>query len=179
MAVPTPEDNERKVAFERERGVYAIQVVRDVTQAVISVGDDSARSDRILHAFSVLADSNIPVFLIKLHSSVITLACSGADTAGTEQALAAANLRASTRRDLAVVVVCATLLQDVSGIMVTIADALHSVGVPLLETGDAHNSVQCLVETKRVPAAIEALCRAFHLDKNEVSERGLEAEEAA
>ena len=179
MAVPAHEDKGRKVAFERERGVYAIQVVRDVAQAIVSVGDDGARSDRILHAFSVLAESGIPVFLIKLHSSVITLAITGADTARTEQALAAAGLRASTRRDLAVVVVCATLLQDVSGIMVTIADALSSVGVPLLETSDAHNSVQCLVEARHVPAAVEALCGAFHLDKAGVCERRLQAEEAA
>ncbi|HZT43088.1 MAG TPA: ACT domain-containing protein [Chthonomonadaceae bacterium] len=179
MTVPAPEDKERKVSFERERGVYAIQVMRDVAQAVVSVGDDGTRSDHILHVFSVLAESDIPVFLIKLHSSVITLACSGADTVRTEQTLAGAGLRASTRRDLAVIVVCATLLQDVSGIMVTIADALSSVGVPLLETSDAHNSVQCLVETRHVSAAVEALCRAFHLDKDGVCERRLEAEEAA
>jgi len=178
MTGPASEDKGRRVAFERERGVYAIQVMRDVAQAVIPVGEDGARNERILHVFSVLAASEVPVFLIKLHSSVITLAFSGADMERAGQALTAASLRAGTRRDLAVIVVCATLLQDVSGIMVTIADALSSVGVPLLETSDAHNSVQCLVEEKHVPAAVEALCRAFQLDRDGVCERRL-AEEAA
>lgn len=179
MSVSTPEGKGPNVSFERERGVYALQLVRDVAQGIVSVDDDAARNSRILHAFRALAASDVPVFLIKLHSTVITLAFAGSDTARTEQALAGAGLRATTRRDLAVVIVCANLVQDVSSIMVTIADALYSAGVPLLETSDSHNAVHCLIEERRSGEAIAALCRAFHLHPGAVREQSMDAEGAA
>lgn len=167
------------VSFERERGVYAIQVTRDVSHAVISVGDDALRTRRILQVFHVLGESSIAVFLFKLHRRVVTLAFAGSDRQRAEESLRLAGMEAQVRRDLAVVAVRAASMRDLSGIMVAIADALNHVGARVYETGDSHDSVQCLIEAARVPDAVQALCSTFHLDSNAISEMHATTGEAA
>lgn len=176
MIGSTSEPNASNVSFERERGVYAIKVLGDVAHAVIAIVDDEERPARIGQVFRILSQANIAVFLIKLHRTAVTLAVVGADLARAEQILTSAGLRATTRRDLAVVSVRATSMRDLSGVMVEIADAISEGGSRLYETGDSHNSVQCLIEEERVPAAVEALCRKFHLDESAVSHSSVEAE---
>ncbi|HZO88091.1 MAG TPA: hypothetical protein VFB38_07090 [Chthonomonadaceae bacterium] len=175
MSDPEPKTQAPNVSFERERGVYAIQVTRDVAHAVVSVGEDALRTARILQTFRALAQANVPVFMVKMHHSAVTFAMAGAEMARAEAALAEAGLEAKTRRDLAVVAVRASSMRDLSGVMVEIADTLYSVGARLYETGDSHNSVQCLVEAVCVPQAIQALCRTFRLSADCVQVTSLEA----
>src|SRR5438552_11723747 len=91
------------LSFERERGVCAIQVTRDAAHAVIAVGADILRTSRIQQVFRTLAEADIPIFLIKLHHSVVTLAFAGADVSKAQTALADAGFRATVQHDLAVV----------------------------------------------------------------------------
>lgn len=167
------------LSFERERGVYALQVMRDVAHAVISVGDDSQRVSRIVQVLRLLAGADIPVFLVKLHRTAITLAFAGVDIPKTESALTEAGFRATIRRDLVVVSVRAASMRDLSGVMVEIADALYEAGARLYETGDSHNSVQCLIEGSRAAESVASICRTFHLDAAAVSECSIETEDAA
>src|SRR5204863_3871860 len=126
--------------------------------------DDLQRSSRILQVFRVLADADVPVFLIKMHRTAVTLAVAGADLADAEQALQQAGLKAETRRDLALIAVRAASMRDLHGVMVEIADAVHTAGARLYEIGDSHNSVQCLIQADRVQEALEALRQTFHLE---------------
>lgn len=166
------------LSFERERGVYALQVTRDVAHAVIVVGDDSQRTNRLLQVFRALADADIAIFLTKLHRTAVTLAFAGADSPRVESAIAATGMKATPRRDLAILTVLAASMRDLSGVMVEIADALYSAGARLYETGDSHNSVQCLIEDSKVAATVAALCQTFHLDASAVSETSVETEAA-
>src|SRR5262245_2348502 len=169
MSIPASENRASNVSFERERGVYALQVTRDVAHAVISVGDDSQRSLRILQVFRVLADADVPVFLIKMHRTAVTLAFSGSDLDRAQKALADAGLKAETRRDLALIAVRAASMREMHGVMVEIADAVYTAGARLYEIGDSHNSVQCLIQAERVPQAVEALQKTFHLDPEDIN----------
>jgi aspartate kinase len=179
MAASARENQAPHVSFERERGVYAIHVTRDVAHAVISVGDEALRANRILEVFKILSDADIPVFLIKMHRTAVTLALGGTDVARVEAALTQAGLKAKMRRDLALVAVRAASMRDLSGVMVAIADALYEAGARLYGTGDSHNSVLCLIEGNRVPEAVRALCRTFRLDVTGVLESSLETEGGA
>jgi aspartate kinase len=179
MSAPESEDQTPNVSFERERGVYATQIIHDVAHAVVSVEDDAQRTPRILQVFRVCADAGISIFLIKLHRTAVTFAVAGADVTRAETTLEQAGFQARTRRNLTLVVVRAASMRDLSGIMVEIADTLYSVGARLYETGDSHNSVQCLIESAPAREAVRALCRAFHLDESAIQETSLLAEAAA
>lgn len=178
MSVPASETQAPNVSFERERGVYAILVTRDVAHAEVALEEDSLRPARILQVFRVLANSGVPIFLTKLHRAAITFAFVGADLPRVEAALKTIGVQTSARRDLALISVRAASMRDLSGIMVAIADALYAAGARLFETGDSHNSVVCLIENTHVDEAVRQLRAKFNLDAGTVQEQLLSTEAA-
>lgn len=178
MSVPASETQAPNVSFERERGVNAIQITRNVAHAAVALEDDSLRSARILQVFRVLANSGVPIFLTKLHRSAITFAFIGADLPRVEKALKTVGVETSARHDLALISVRAASMRDLSGVMVAIADALFAAGARLFETGDSHNSVVCLIESAHVNEAVRHLRKTFHLDAGTVAEHPLGTEAA-
>lgn len=170
------EDGASKVSFERERGVYALHVLQDVAHAVISFGDDSLRTGRIQQVLRVLAEANVPVFLVKLHRTAVTLAFAEADRERAESVLAQTSLKTTVRRDLALLTVRAATMRELHGIMVEIADALYEADAHIYEYGESHNSVQSLIDGNRVEVAVEKLCRLFHLKPAAVQHFRMEAE---
>lgn len=168
-----------KVSFERERGVYAVHITRDVAHVVARVEAGDERSAEILNLFRALAEAQVPIFLIKFHRSAVTFALAGDEVARAEQALTNAAFKHSTRRDLALITILAASMQDVSSIMVAVGDALHLEGATLFGTGDSHDSVQCLTEAEHASAVVEQLCAAFGLSASAIYESLLESGERA
>jgi len=171
--VSLPASRGPKVSFERERGVYAIHVTRDVAHIIVLLGADGVRSDRFQTVFVTLAEADTPIFLVKLHRRAVSFALVAADVPRAEQALRGLGLELRIRTDLAIVAVLAASMRAVSGVMVDISDTLFSVGARLFATGDSHDSVLCLIEADRADAAVERLCSVFHLDRAEVGETRL------
>ena len=59
--------------------------------------------------------------------------------------------------------------------MVSLEQISH--GARLYETGDSHDSVQCLIEADYVKPAIASLKEMFHLDPGAIREESAETEE--
>ncbi len=174
---PTP-----NVTFERERGVHAIQVTHDVAHAVMAIPsalDDSASdpAQGVQFVLRALNEAQVPLFLIKLHRTAISAGLAGVYLPKLEAAMAEKGVKVKTRRDLSLIIVKAALMRETSGVMVQIADSLASVGANLFQTGDSHNSVQCLIEANKAEAAIDELCKTFSLDAGAVIESPLAEEE--
>jgi aspartokinase len=165
-----------KVSFERGRGVYALQVLHDLAHAVIGFGDDPLRTSRIQQALRVLSEANVPVFLVKLHRTAVTLAFAEVDRQRAEAVLAATNLKTTMRRDLALLTVRAATMRELHGVMVEIADALYEAGAHVYEMGDSHNSVQCLIDGARVDDALRKLRATFQLGPESVQHSRMEGE---
>ena len=179
MAEKTAQAASPKIVFERERGVYALEILHDIAHAVVSTGDDALRASRQLYLFQTLTNAGIPVFLVKMHRTAVTFALAGSDLAEAQQALESSGFKATTRRDLALIAVRAASMRDLHGVMVEIADSIAGAGARLYETGDSHNSVQCLIDGDRATATIATLCEKFHLDAKAVKESHFEEERAA
>lgn len=170
MSQPGHYNQASNLSFERERGVNNILITRNVAHVVINLEEDASRFERILEALRSLAKSDVPIFMLKLHRSALTLAFAGADANIAAKALEGSGFKIHLREDLAVVAVQADSMRDLSGVMVQIADALFSAGARLYETGDSHNSVQALIEGEKVESAVKSLLTAFKLDASAVSE---------
>src|SRR5580700_8560772 len=95
--VSAPASQGPQVIFERERGVYALHVTRDVAHVVVAVDGPGTRSDRIMQVFRILADSQVPIFLVKLHRTAVSFALVGADMPLAAEALRTAGLQTRTR----------------------------------------------------------------------------------
>jgi aspartokinase len=152
------------VFFERERGVYDVDVTASVAHVVATVGDESGRAARTQSLFRALADAAIPVFLVKLHGQAVTFCIETAELEHAERVLTDAGFTFRTRRDLAIVTVHAGTMRDLIGIMVRIADALQLAQARMYGVGDSHSSVQCLIDGYRADAAVKQLRSAFHLE---------------
>jgi aspartate kinase len=173
MVVSAPATRGPKVSFERERGVYAIHVTRDIAHVIVYLGTDGVRSDRIQRVFRTMADAGTSIFLVKLHRRAVSFALVAADVSHASEALRALGLDTKTRVNLASVAVLAASMRAVSGVMVDISDSLFAVGARLYGTGDSHDSVLCLIEAERVDAAVDRLCEVFHLDASAVTQTHL------
>lgn len=168
------------VTFERERGVHAIQVTHDVAHAVMAIDSEACPTHAagVQFLLRALNDAQIPLFLIKLHRTAITAGLAGVYLPKLEEAMAREGIRVKTRRDLSLIIVKAALMRETSGVMVQISDALVAAKANLFQTGDSHNSVQCLIEADRTDAALSELCKTFHLEASAVIESPLTEERA-
>jgi aspartokinase len=155
----------KHVSFERERGVYAVEVTPNVAHIAVHVSAEQQRTEDILRVLQTLASASIPIFLIKLHRAAISFALNAQQLSEAERCLKAASFAYSVRPDLAIVSVIASSMRDLTGVMVTIADALHEAKALMYGVGDAHDSVQCLIDGDRVEAAVSALKQTFALEE--------------
>lgn len=176
MSEPAQHKPARHVKFERERGVYAIDVVRDVAHAVIDLPDSGSMQESYLHALRIFNAASIPVFCVKMHRAVLTFAFAMSDLERTRQTLADAKLAAEIHPDLCFVAVRAAAMRDLYGVMSSITDALGAVGATIYTTSDAHNTVQCLVEEAILEKAIISLRETFGLPESSVFQKSIEEE---
>ncbi len=152
----------REVLFERERGVYAIRSEADLAHLVVQTGDSPGAS--ALSVFRSMAEAEVPIFLIKLHRTAVTFGLYTQNLPRARAAIAAAGLDCKVRENLALVTVVANNMRDLTGVLVSIADALAEAGARVHAIGDSHNSVQCLIDQKFASAAVACLNGAFGLD---------------
>ncbi len=153
----------RPVTFERERGVYRVELTRGLAHAAVIVGDGPDRTERIQRVLAAIAEARIPIFLIKLHRDCITFGVEDGRLDAVERCLGEAAADCTAQRDLAMVTVLATSMSDLTGVMVSIADSLQSASARLIGVGDSHNSVQLLIDGARADEAVAALESAFEL----------------
>src|SRR5690349_20175175 len=106
-----------KVSFERGRGVSGLTVIRDVAHLLVQTGNESDRTDKILQVLSSLASVNVPIFLVKLHRTHVTMALAGTDLQRAHDALQTTGLPVTARRDLALVAVRAASMRDLHGVI--------------------------------------------------------------
>ena len=158
-----PSNTEQKTYkdIEKEGGFFDFDATHGVTHVVVDVGPEAGRTERILKVFRVVADAGVPVFLAKLHGSEVSFAMNKEHLTTAAHALAASGFSYRSRQDLAVVTIRTDTLQDLTGVMVRIADALQLAGARMYGVGDSHSSVQCLIDGHRVQAALEQLRAAF------------------
>jgi len=164
MAEAAHTNSDKHVSFERGRGVQDIFVTPNVTHMVVEVGSDADRTARILQVFRALADDGIPLFFIKLHGAAVSFALPGNRLSDAENGLRQAGFSCSPQSNLAIVSVVATAMQDQTGVLIRIADALQSAQVRTFGIGDAHDRVQVLIEAAGADAAVAELRRAFEME---------------
>jgi aspartokinase len=152
------------VYIERESGVYDFDADYGVAHVNVTVGPPEGRTERTTKVFRTVADAGVPVFLAKLHGHEVSFAVEEERLGDVEGALKAAGLAYRSRRDLAIVTVHVGTMNDVTGIMVRIADALQLAGARMYGVGDSHSSVQCLIDGRDAQAALVQLMSAFGVE---------------
>jgi aspartate kinase len=151
----------QRVRFEKERGVTSVATRGRFTH--LDIGLDSDALPQQLRVYRLLADREISINLIKLHPRSLSLTVKEEDADRALAALKDEGFPVRAIPSVSLVSVVAANMRHLPGVMGRIMDALRRAGTPIVQTGDAPDSVFCLVEASRAALAEEALRREFHI----------------
>lgn len=120
-------------------------------------------ADGVVKAFRALADVSISVDLINLSPGLCRFCVEERKAERARAILRELGLEVDLRGDVAKVSVVGSGMRGRPGVMAIVAEALAREGVPILQTVDSHVTISCLVETKDLKTAAQALHNAFTL----------------
>ena len=150
------------VHFEKERGVTSVTVTRGIAHVTADLPAPTLAASR-LALLKLLAQAQIPVFLIKLHPTGLSFALAETYVEAGAGVLDRAHVPHTLLRDLALVTTLAGGMRDLSGVMARIYQALVGANVRVRQNGDAYNAVFCLVDGRDAARAADALRVRFEL----------------
>jgi aspartate kinase len=158
-----PQPRGRRFFIEQERGVTDVRVDVGLAHVRVRAGFGEKGLQNHLNILDTIAKQGVSVSLVKIHHDWITFAVRQSDVPKVEQCLGTLGMEYKIVSDLALVVTVASNMRESAGVMAQIAEALWEANATIIETGDSHDTVQCLVPEARAFAAAQALRRRFHL----------------
>ncbi len=165
MTEPSTVPSPKNVYLEQERGVTEVVTETGYAHLRVRTGAGPDRQAVQLRILRTIAEQNIVITLTKLTPEWVTFAVRSEDCARAMGALTEAGYEAYCQAPLAMVTVIAGNMRESYGVMWRISEALTSVQAPLIETGDSHNTVRCLIPEAMAEAAAAALTRQFLSDE--------------
>jgi len=162
-----PRTGQAHVQFEKERGVTAVTAEGEYSHLMVTLHAAQPRARQELDIYRLLAENGVSINLVKLHrSSRSSLSfVVEQEQAGSARALliGAGFSTAVSDRPVSMVSVVAGGMRGLSGIMARIAGALLRSGIPIVQTGDAPDTVFCLVDVDFAGKAVQALRAEFQV----------------
>jgi aspartate kinase len=151
----------QRVRFEKDRGVTSVTTHGGFTYLEIAL--DSDRTAQQLRVYQILAGREISINLIKLHPASLSLTVEEYAAKSALSALEAGGFSVRAIPSVAVLTVAAANMRSLPGVMGQIAAALLREQIPIIQTGDAPDSIFCLVEACKAETAAAALRREFQI----------------
>lgn len=161
-----PQQRSRRFFIEQERGVTDVRVHVGLAHVRVRTGAGEQAQRNQLQVLDSIAQQGINISLIKLHHQWTTFVINQADVPAVTQILQAIGMEYKILPDLALVTTVAANMRELSGVMASIAEALWAVGAHIIETGDSHNTVQCLIPEQNAFSAAQALRQKFQTGGN-------------
>lgn len=154
----------QQVAFEKKRGVASLSVVPNLMHVLVILPHDPEECTQCqLKVFRALAETGIPIYLIKLHDGYLSFVIEKGFENSAQDVLKKLNSNFKIFDSMAIVSVIAANMRDSFGIMARIVEAMLTANVKIVQTGDSHNSVSCLISSDQIPMAVAALQKEFGL----------------
>jgi len=153
----------RRVGFEKERGVLAIQVEAGLAFARIALAAGEGRKADVLSVLRPIAERELGVRFLRLHADSLSFAVSQEQVPTVREALADVGLPLDSTEGCAVVTVVAPDVRSIPDLMARMGEALYQRAVEVYHTADSHSSVACVIPGDRTGDAVEALRGEFGL----------------
>lgn len=152
--------------YERRRKVRPVTGVAHLTGiAQLIIRPSTRGTDCFNHElFAALTRHGVSVDLINICPHLKMMTVQERDIPAAERAVAELSVAAEIRPGCAKVSVVGIGMRRVPGVMATIARALHEAGVEILQTGDSHLHISCLIRKEDIAQAMSALHRHFELE---------------
>ena len=156
----------RRVGFEKERGVLAIQGEPGVAVLQVALGGREGIGSEMLPALRALrplADRGVGIRFVKIYPDCLGFVASQEDLPAVREALSGAGVSCEVAEGCAVVTVVAPNMRSIPGLMARMGEVLDGRGIEVYQTADSHSSVACVIPGERMADAAEALRGEFGL----------------
>jgi len=154
-----PQPRGRRFFIEQERGVTDVRVEVGLAHVRVRTGPGEQGLQNHLKVLDAIAEQGVSVSLVKIHHEWLTFAVQQPNIPKVAECLHVLGMEYKIVPDLALVTTVASNMRESSGVMAQIAEALWEANAHIIETGDSHDTVQCLVSEQRAFAAAQALRR--------------------
>jgi aspartate kinase len=156
------EVSEAWTGFSSGRVITGVTHLSDVT--LLSVLNGDGRTDAAVRVFRPLGEAGISVDLINVSLDHWSFTVRGEESDKARRILETEGFHVETTRECAKVSIVGSGMHGLPGVMAAVIEALHQVGVPILQTADSHVTISCLVPGSDVEKAVQALHRRFGLE---------------
>jgi len=153
---------ERGIRGAGLRPLYSIAYRAGLAQVVIPLGE---KPENKLLAFSSLAQKGISIDLINLFPDNTAFVVEEQRASLVREILEKAGFTVTINAPCAKVSLVGFEMADRPGVMAQLVEAMQESGIEILQTGDSHVTISCLVWEKDMERAIQALHRKFQLDE--------------
>ncbi len=143
--------------------VTGVTHVGGLAQVTIRISEQ----ERTRPVFRSLASGGISVDLINVSPEAKTFCIEERRANRAEEILKELGLEPVIRTGCAKVSVVGSGMRGRPGVMATVAEALSTAGVAILQTADSHVTISCLVAASDLQTAVQALHDAFRLGRKE------------
>lgn len=156
-----------RMTFERERGVTEVDYLGNLGHLVIEIEEEN-RVEQELKIYRAFGEGKISLFMIKLDKNALSFLINRKWLKKAKRIVGALNLPLQSQDHCAVVSVIASNIRNIPGVMSKIMQALRAAKIPVLQVGDSHDSVFCLIKEEFVCEAVSALRKEFSLHKRAI-----------
>ena len=153
----------KKTSFEKVRGVYDVRIEADVAHLVVKLPPDKRTPDKHLDIYKGLAERGFPMRLVKMFPGGISFAVERQDLAGVTEILTDLGYQFEPADAMVILALMAVNMREMWGVMAKMAETLLDANVDIVQVGDAHDSVLCMVPKPQVRTALKCLRKAFGL----------------
>ncbi len=155
----------KKTSFERTRGVYDVRIEADVAHLVVKLPPEKRTPDKHLDIYKGLAEAGHPMRLIKMFPGGISFAVERQHLSGAMDLLERLGYRPEPADEMVILALMAVNMREMWGVMAKMAETLLDADVDIVQVGDAHDSVLCMVPKRQVRTALRCLRKAFGLKR--------------
>ncbi|GGE46111.1 aspartokinase [Pullulanibacillus camelliae] len=152
----------------QERLITGITYMDDVTQIKVKAKKD--QYDFQSKVFKAMAEQHISVDFFNISPQEVVYTVSRLATERAVAALETLGFDPEVKRNCAKVSAVGAGIAGVPGVTAKIVHALTSQGIQILQSADSHTTIWVLIENKYLNEAVNALHKAFELEKENYSE---------
>jgi len=143
------------------RIITAIASKDNIVQFTITVNYADDRNEAFLNAFE---KSNVSMDLINFFEDQKIFTVGDADRSKVCEVLDSLELKYTTLDDCCKLTAVGYKIHGVPGVMKRIVLSLTKAGIEILQSGDSHTTIACLIRTRSLENAIRALHKEFQLN---------------
>ncbi len=152
-----------------DRLVTGIAHMDEIAQLKVVQREDDVQSQAKI--FSMMAEAEISVDFINVSPTEITFTVPNAIADYARELIQSAGYTVKVTKDCAKVSAVGAGMTGIPGVVAKITKALTEVGVKVLQSADSHTTIWVLVKQDEMNKAVNALHKAFELDKVNASKR--------